>query len=296
MRRGDSFSPSTGRFAPSPTGRLHFGSLVSALASYLQAKSSGGRWLIRVENIDPPREIPGSAERIVSDLGRFGMHSDQPVLYQGTRFDAYGLALEHLLETGHAFRCGCSRADLPPSGIYPGTCRNGVPANRTARSIRLRVTDRPIVFEDGIQGRIEENLQEAVGDFVILRADGLPAYQLAVVVDDAYQGVTEVVRGTDLLASTARQIYLQRCLDLPTPSYAHHPLALRHDGQKLSKRLDSDPIGHRPPREVLKTALEFLGHSGPEGASVGDTLRWARVNWKLSNIPVSSRYNAASPR
>jgi glutamyl-Q tRNA(Asp) synthetase len=296
MHRGSILTEAKGRFAPSPTGDLHFGSLVSALASYLQTKSSGGRWVIRIEDIDPPREVPGSANRILAELGRFGLHSDDPVLYQSTRLDAYHEELEKLLAQGRAFWCGCSRSELPPSGIYPGTCRNGMPAGKKARSIRLRVEDKPIVFEDRILGRITENLHQSVGDFVIQRADGLPAYQLAVVVDDAFQAVTEVVRGTDLLESTARQVYLQECLDLPTPTYAHHPLALRDDGQKLSKRLGSDPIAQQRTGEVLGIALDFLGHPSPPELSCEGVLQWARDNWRLSKIPASSRYNAASPR
>ena len=274
-----------GRFAPSPTGDLHFGSLVAAVASYLQAKSAGGQWLIRVEDIDPPREVPGSADRILEDLQRFGMRPDQPVLYQSGRSEAYQLALTELLDQGQAYWCGCSRSELPASGIYPGTCSDGLPKGKSPRSVRLRVNDVTISFTDLVQGRIKENLQEMVGDFVIRRADGLAAYQLAVVVDDAFQGVTEVVRGADLLGSTARQIHLQNCLGLATPAYAHHPVATGSDGMKLSKRLGSDPVASSPPAQVLEMALRFLGQPCPGGLSDKALWAWALNNWRLSRIP-----------
>ena len=274
-----------GRFAPSPTGDLHFGSLVAAVASYLQAKSAGGQWLIRVEDIDPPREVPGSADRILDDLQRFGMQPDQPVLYQSNRSDAYELAITDLLDQGHAYWCGCSRAELPASGVYPGTCSDGLPKGKSPRSVRLRVNDVAVSFTDLVQGHVEENLRESVGDFVIRRADRLAAYQLAVVVDDAFQGVTEVVRGSDLLDSTARQIHLQNCLGLATPVYAHHPVAVGSDGTKLSKRFGSDPVASSPPAQVLEIALRFLGQPCPEGLSDKELWTWALSNWRLSRIP-----------
>ena len=274
-----------GRFAPSPTGDLHFGSLVAAVASYLQAKSAGGHWLIRVEDIDPPREVPGSADRILEDLQRFGMQPDQPVLYQSKRSDAYELAITDLLDQGQAYWCGCSRSELPASGIYPGTCSNGLPQGKTPRSVRLKVNDVAVSFTDLVQGQVEENLRKLVGDFVIKRADGLAAYQLAVVVDDAFQGVTEVVRGADLLGSTARQIHLQNCLGLATPVYAHHPVAIGSDGTKLSKRFGSDPVASSSPAQALEMALRFLGQPCPEGLSDKELMAWALSNWRLSRIP-----------
>jgi glutamyl-Q tRNA(Asp) synthetase len=277
-----------GRFAPSPTGDLHFGSLIAAIASYLQAKSSGGQWLIRVEDIDPPREVPGSTDRILRDLKRFGMQPDRPVLYQSQRSGAHELAITELIERGQAYCCGCSRSELPVSGIYPGTCRNGLPKGKSPRSVRLKVSDEVVSFTDLVQGNIEENLQASVGDFVIKRADGLAAYQLAVVVDDAFQGVTEVVRGADLLDSTARQIYLQNCLGLATPAYAHHPVAVGDDGRKLSKRLGSDPIAASPPSQAIELALRFLGQPCPRGLRDNDLWAWAMDNWRLSRIPRSA--------
>lgn len=282
-----------GRFAPSPTGDLHFGSLIAAVASFLQAKSRNGRWLVRVEDIDPPREVSGSAARILADLQGFGLASDGPVLYQSGRSAAYREALDRLLDSGQAFWCGCSRADLPASGVYPGTCRDGLPAGHEPRAVRLRVDARPLSFEDRIQGEVHENLADTVGDFVLWRADGLPAYQLAVVVDDAYQGITEVVRGADLLGSTARQIHLQRCLDLPTPDYAHHPVVMGNDGHKLSKRLGSDPVTGFAPQHALTRALRFLGQPCPDDLDLPALWRWALQNWDLTRIPRTAQRSPA---
>ena len=274
-----------GRFAPSPTGHLHFGSLISALASYLQARKSGGKWLVRIEDIDPPREVPGSAASILRDLQLLGLIHDDIILYQSRRTLAYETVVKRLLNQGKAFWCGCSRKDLPPGGIYPGTCRNGVPTGRAHRAVRLKVPDEEIFFTDLIQGETKENLAESVGDFIVLRADGLPAYQLAVVVDDAFQGVTEVVRGMDLFPSTARQIYLHRQLGTPVPVYAHHPLAVQRDGNKLGKRFGSVPVSKMAADEALFHALRFLGQSPPNGVSAGELVNWAKVHWRLSRIP-----------
>jgi glutamyl-Q tRNA(Asp) synthetase len=254
------------------------------VASYLQAKSSGGQWLIRVEDIDPPREVAGSADRILQDLNRFGMQSDQPVLYQSQRSGAHELAITALLDRGLAYHCGCSRSELPASGVYPGTCRDGLPKGKIPRSVRLRVSNEPVSFTDLVQGQIQQDLQESVGDFVIRRVDGLAAYHLAVVVDDAFQGVTEVVRGADLLASTARQIHLQNCLGLVTPVYAHHPVAVGADGRKLSKRLGSDPVSSSDPSRVIEMALEFLGQPCPPELNNKELWSWAADRWRLSRI------------
>lgn len=281
----DRQSPPIGRFAPSPTGDLHFGSLVTAVASFLQARHAGGRWLLRIDDIDPPREVPDSARRIIRELGRFKMTSDAPVLFQSRRGAAYQTALEWLLKRNLAYWCGCSRSDLPPSGTYPGTCSRGLPAGKKPRAVRLRVADEPIAFEDLIQGPIVENLRQTVGDFVIWRADGLPAYQLAAVVDDAFQGVTEVVRGSDLLDSTARQISLQRRLGLPTPGYAHLPVATDAHGRKLSKRLGSDPLGRLWTSHTLRRSLRFLGQPCPAGLALDETWQWALTNWRLDGVP-----------
>lgn len=274
-----------GRFAPSPTGELHFGSLVAAVASHLEAVSRGGEWLVRVEDIDPPREVPGSADRILQTLQAFGLRSDRPVVFQSQRTAAYLDARERLLADGRAFWCGCSRSDLPPSGVYPGTCRDGLPPGKEPRALRLRVGAEPVRFVDAIQGEVAEDLASTVGDFVIWRADGLPAYQLAVVVDDAWQGVTEVVRGHDLLESTARQVHVARSLGLEPPRYAHHPVAVGGDGRKLSKRLGSDPLGRASRADTLRLALDFLGQGSPAGLTLRELWRWALGHWRLDRVP-----------
>jgi len=272
-----------GRFAPSPTGSLHFGSAIAAVASYLQAKTNQGKWLVRIEDIDPPREIAGSAKAILSDLEALGMAADEPVLFQSQRHDAYQQSCQQLIEAGLAYWCGCSRKDLPPTGIYPGTCRNGLPPGKAPRALRVRVSDVPVTFNDTLHGVQVDDLQSSIGDFVIQRADGMYAYQLAVVVDDAFQQVTEVVRGTDLLDSTARQVWLQRCLGLPTPVYTHIPTALLPDGTKLSKSTGSNPICNYSPVKILRAALIFLGHKPPEG-SLASTWDWSLENWSIGRV------------
>jgi glutamyl-Q tRNA(Asp) synthetase len=293
MGRQQPRQPEIGRFAPSPTGELHFGSLLAAVASYLQARAVGGRWLVRIEDIDPPREVAGSAQRILRDLLRLGLRSDLPVLYQSTRRQAYRAAVDNLLERGLAFRCGCSRGDLPASGVYPGTCREGLPPGRKPRTIRLLVPERTLTFTDQIQGPISESLADTVGDFVLWRADDLPAYQLAVVVDDAFQQIWQIVRGADLLDSTARQIWLQRCLGLPTPSYAHYPVVVGQDGNKLSKRFGSDPIATAAPARALEAALRFLGQPCPGDLDLDALWRWAEQHWQLSAVPRHAPENAS---
>lgn len=292
MPRPRTAAPYRGRFAPSPTGELHLGSLVAAVASYLEARAHDGEWLVRIEDLDPPREVPGSADRILSDLAHFEMVSDGPVLFQSMRTPAYEEAIAYLLENGLAYWCGCSRRDLSPGRTYPGTCSSGLPAGRRPRTVRLRVPRQPIRFVDRIQGETECDLASSCGDFVVRRADGLPAYQLAVVVDDAFQQITDVVRGADLLDSTARQIHLQRCLGLPTPGYAHIPIVRRADGSKLSKRLRSDPIAARDGATALGQALAFLGHAPPR-LDLSGTWAWARKNWTLSRV---TRFSSPTQR
>ncbi len=249
-----------GRFAPSPTGRLHAGSLLTALVSWLRARQSGGAWLWRVEDIDTPREVPGSAASQQRDLARLGLHSDAPVFYQSLRSRTYQLALEKLQAKGHVFSCWCSRSDL---AAHDGRHRDGhcISAPDPARqpALRLRVPDIDIEFDDFLQGRQRQNLRASVGDFVLRRADGLWAYQLACVVDDADQGVTEVVRGMDILDSTPRQIYLQRLLGLPAPRYLHLPLVVDTHGRKLSKSDADRPLVDQPPGTVLRETLALLG-------------------------------------
>lgn len=273
-----------GRFAPSPTGALHFGSLVAAVGSYLQARKAGGRWLLRIEDIDTPRVVPGSEARILEELARFGMESDGPVVRQSERGDAYEAALETLERAGLLFPCACTRSELPP-GPYPGTCREGIAPGRRGRSLRVRVEDRLQEFTDRVQGPQTENLAESSGDFVVRRADGLFAYQLAVVVDDAWQGVTEVVRGADLLDSTGRQRYLQECLGLPHPETLHLPIVLDDSGRKLGKRFGADPIERLPTLAALGAALTFLGHRPPDHGSLGERWDWALAHWDPDRIP-----------
>jgi len=258
--------------------------MVAAVASFLQAKHSGGQWIVRVEDIDPPREVAGSAKRILEDLSEFGFVADGPILFQSTRTAAYEKACALLLERGWAYWCGCTRKDIPQSGIYPGTCRNGIPKGKKPRAIRVRVEEANVCWTDLVQGFQSEVLPISAGDFVIKRADGPFAYQLAVVVDDDFQKITEVVRGADLLDSTGRQIWLQHCLGIPTPQYAHIPVALSPDGRKLSKRLQSDPIRQQSPAAALQSALAFLGHDAPE-TNLAGLWDWALENWSMERVP-----------
>ena len=282
-------SPYIGRFAPSPTGDLHFGSLVAAVGSYLRARSQHGRWLVRVENIDPPREVKGSDQSILDDLKRFGMVADEPVTWQSERTQAYEAARDRLLAEDKAFYCGCTRADIPRGEPYPGTCRQGIRQNRHPRSVRLLVPDSPIEFDDMHLGPQSENLARSSGDFVIWRADNLPAYQLAVVVDDAWQGITEVVRGQDLLDSTPRQLLLQQQLGLPHPSYLHLPLAVDQDGAKLSKREASDPISELDPARGLRQALLFLGMKDAPRIELDELWDWAISNFRPDHLPAGAK-------
>lgn len=255
-----------GRFAPSPTGRLHAGSLVAALASWLDARAHDGTWLVRIEDIDPPRDIPGAAEDILETLAKFELVSDEPVLWQHDRLDAYQAALDALLAKKAAYGCACSRHEIAlwheahggNPGIYPGLCRNGT-GGRPARAIRFRVDDEPLGFTDRRRGPFSQRLEREVGDFVIRRADGLFAYQLAVVVDDGFQGVTDIVRGEDLLDNTPRQIALQQALGLPRPRYLHLPLVLNDRGEKLSKQAGATPVDAARPLEALEAAWRSLG-------------------------------------
>ena len=254
-----------GRFAPSPTGPLHFGSLVAALASYLEARAADGKWLLRIEDLDPPREPRGAADEILRALERLGLGWDGPVHYQSARSARYGAVLDDLARRGFAYPCACTRKEFGDSAlaldgarVYPGTCRRGL-AGRPARAVRLRTHDAPIAFEDAVQGWVEQRVESTVGDFVLRRADSLWAYQLAAVVDDLDDGVTHVVRGADLLGSTARQIHLQRLLGARSPRYAHVPIAINAAGEKLSKQTGARPIDLSDPARELARARRFLG-------------------------------------
>ncbi len=284
-----------GRFAPSPTGPLHFGSLVAAVGSYLEAKSRGGAWLLRMEDLDTPREQPGAGEAILRTLEACGMGWDGEPLYQSRRSQAYRAALARLEAQGLVYACGCSRREIADSGlgtdgalIYPGTCRSGRAPGKTPRATRLRVGETVIEFEDGLQGPVRQDLAAEVGDFVLRRADGLYAYQLAVVVDDAEQGITDVVRGADLLDSTPRQIYLQRLLCLPTPRYLHLPAAVNAAGEKLSKQTLAPPVDARDPVPALAQVMDFLGQAPPAQlgrASLAEFWHWALAHWDARHIP-----------
>lgn len=282
-----------GRFAPSPTGRLHFGSLVTALASHVDARAHDGIWLVRDEDLDQTRAKPGMAEQILRDLEAFGLAWDEAVMRQSQRDSAYEEALHRLRSAGLAFPCGCSRKEIaalgrpgPEGPIYPGTCRDGLAPDKLIRSWRLRVPDETLGFADRIQGYRQQNLATEVGDFVVRRADGYFAYQLAVVVDDAEQEITHVVRGADLLASTPRQIHLQRALDLPTPDYAHVPLVLDDQGRKLSKRDLARPVDPGQPEQGLRAAWRFLSQTPPpkDCRSTRELLDWMIAHWRIENL------------
>ena len=282
-------SPSyIGRFAPTPSGHLHFGSLVAALASYLDARSAGGRWLLRMEDLDPPREMPGAQAAIIEALHRYGFEWDGEWIRQSDRHDAYAQVVERLFSQGLAYACTCSRKQLEPyHGIYPGLCRNAGHDQQDA-AIRLRVPELEYHFTDRVQGEFRQHLGRDVGDFVIRRRDGLYAYQLAVVLDDTWQGVNAVVRGADLLDSTPRQLYLQELLGVATPSYLHVPLLTQPDGHKLGKSYRSPPLPAEQARPVLLRALRALGQPAPEELlelAPHAILQWASQHWQVDRIP-----------
>ncbi len=281
-----------GRFAPTPSGFLHFGSLIAALASFLDARAAGGRWLVRMEDLDPPREVPGAQDAILRTLENHGLHWDGPVVRQSERHEAYEAVVQQLLASGQAYACTCSRKTLQDyPGRYPGFCRNAQHAPSDA-AIRLRVPDREYGFIDRLQGEYRQHLGREVGDFVIRRRDGLYAYQLAVVLDDAWQGVTDIVRGADLLDSTPRQLYLQELLGLPQPRYLHLPLIVQPDGQKLGKRYRSPPLSPDQAGAALLRALRALGQQPPSalaGAPAEVILSWAIAHWNAEHIaPVAA--------
>ena len=265
-----------GRFAPSPTGDLHFGSLVAAVGSWLRARAHGGTWIVRIEDLDPPREVPGAAAGQLATLAAFGLESDEPVMYQSRRTEAYAAAFARLDAAGLVFPCWCSRNDLSASGgVHRGACVAAADPTR-APAWRVRVPRECIEFDDGVFGHCRRDLHED-GDFVVRRVEGWYAYQLAVVVDDAAQGISEVVRGADLLESTARQIWLQRVLGLPMPGYLHLPLVLDESGRKLSKQDRARPVGRGDPLPALRAALAFLEIETGAGATGPDALLRAAI-------------------
>lgn len=278
-----------GRFAPSPSGPLHQGSLLAAVASYLDARANGGCWLIRMEDLDPAREPPGIATRILDQLDDFGMQSDKPVLYQSSRLDAYAEGLKRLDEKNLCYPCDCSRQMIRAMGlVYNGQCRHRDKPITGDYAIRVRTGSDEIVFDDLVQGRYSQNMAQDCGDFVILRKDGLFAYQLAVVMDDAYQQITRVVRGIDLLDSTPRQIHLQQLMEYPTPQYAHIPIVVNRLGQKLSKQHYADPVSSSEKNRQLYSVLRILGLNPPPGLagiSVEGQLEWGIAHWDIQKVP-----------
>ncbi|MGE5160199.1 MAG: tRNA glutamyl-Q(34) synthetase GluQRS [Betaproteobacteria bacterium] len=278
-----------GRFAPSPTGPLHAGSLVAALASWLDARAADGAWIVRIEDLDPPREVAGAAEEILSQLAACGLESDEPVLFQSRRSDAYDAAFRRLVDRGLVYGCACSRRDVDaaiaarpgwPAGVYPGTCSKATVAPAGVRAWRLRVPDATVAFVDRAVGPYAQALAREVGDFVVRRADGLWAYQLAVVVDDADQRITDVVRGADLLDNTPRQIHLQRVLGLPLPRYLHVPLVVDAQGEKLSKQTLAPAVDRHAPLAALEAAGRHLGLARIGADDVAAFLRAATVAWQ----------------
>ena len=284
--------PYRGRFAPSPTGLLHAGSLTTAVGSYLQARTQGGERLLRMEDLDPPREMPGASAAILRTLEALGFAWDGPVVYQSQRLDAYQQALDHLVAQQRAYPCACTRREIALAGqagldgvVYPGTCRAGLPAGRTGRAWRLRVPAGLTRVVDGLHGPIEQDVLACVGDYVLKRADGLFAYQLAVVVDDAWQGVNAVVRGADLLDSTTRQIVLQQALGVATPSYVHLPVLVNAAGEKLSKQTLAPAIRPDAAAAELRLALTRLGHPPPaDCGGLAELWAWALAHWQVSRV------------
>jgi len=281
-----------GRFAPSPTGPLHFGSLIAAMGSYLQARSQNGEWWLRIDDIDPPREVAGAADSILRTLENFGFEWDGPVSYQSLHSERYLAAIEQLQQADRLYPCICSRKDIQASeiiaGIYPGTCRQGISDHQSKYQLRIKVENNVVEFTDGIQGKQLFDLASEVGDFTILRSDGYFSYQLATAIDDAEQEMTEVVRGCDLLDSTARQIYIQQQLGLITPHYAHLPVALNSEGQKLSKQTLARELDTTKAALSLYEALRFLGQSPPEDlktANINDIWQWAHTHWQIKQVP-----------
>ncbi|MCU7931951.1 MAG: tRNA glutamyl-Q(34) synthetase GluQRS [Candidatus Thiodiazotropha sp. (ex Codakia rugifera)] len=292
-----------GRFAPSPTGPLHFGSLVAAMGSYLDARSCDGEWLVRIEDLDRTREIDGATQLILGTLEKFGFHWDGEITYQSRRTEAYAAAVEKLTKRQLAYPCTCTRKEISEravngaeGAIYPGTCRHGLAEGREGRSIRILTSEQIINITDTIQGPLTQQIDREIGDFIIRRADGYHAYQLAVVIDDAWQGITHIVRGADLLSSTPRQVFLQKLLRLSQPIYTHLPLVVDNQGRKLSKQHRDAPVDPKQPMDALLQALAFLHQPLPpqRPGSLDEFWQWATAHWSLAAIPATRQIPASS--
>ncbi len=281
-----------GRFAPSPSGPLHFGSLVAALGSFLQARAHNGQWLMRIEDLDPPREVAGSDKIILEAIEAYGLYWDGSVIYQSQHLKNYHHQLQNLIEGALAYGCSCTRKQIQAAGgIYQETCRLKHHSDTTAVSIRFRSDKQHLSFTDKLLGQVKFVSNQLEHDFILKRKDGLFAYQLAVVVDDNEQKITEVVRGFDLLDSTPKQLNLQAALDFPHPDYLHLPLALNSDGKKLSKQSHASAVDCKNPQPTLLRALTFLGQnpgSKLNEANVDEIIDWAIRHWRLNNVPKTS--------
>jgi glutamyl-Q tRNA(Asp) synthetase len=290
-----SSSQYVGRFAPTPSGPLHFGSLIAAVGSYLDAHAHQGLWKLRIDDVDKPREVPGSADEILRALEGFGFEWDGPVFYQSNRLEVYEAALEQLQKQAQLYACACSRKEISEQAehgsygpIYPGTCRNGLKPGQIPRALRCITSAEPVCLEDRLQGHYCQYLQSEIGDFVVRRADNIIAYQLATVVDDHAQGITDIVRGVDLLDSTPRQIHLQQLLGIPTPRYLHLPIAVNQHHEKLSKQTHAPAIDPRHNIEQLDKVMCFLNHTPPEqlrGCTISEFWDWAKAHWDESRLP-----------
>ncbi len=284
-----------GRFAPTPSGPLHFGSLVAAAGSYLEAKQRAGEWWLRIDDLDPPRVQPGATDSILRCLESYGFQWDGPVIYQSKRRPSYHAALHRLWQRGVIYPCACSRTQISQRAapgtdgpVYPGTCRQGMRAGEKARALRVAACQAPIELDDEVQGLQRRALALDLGDYVLYRNDGVFSYHLACVVDDAAYGMTHIVRGADLLESSIRQIYLQQLLGLPTPRYVHLPVALSATGEKLSKQTRAAELPHAHPQAMVVQALRFLGQAPPpelRAARIEEVWRWAISHWNLSAVP-----------
>lgn len=288
-----------GRFAPSPTGPLHFGSLIAAVCSYTHVKHQRGQWRLRIDDLDTPRVVAGCADAILHTLEAHGFEWDGAVVYQGQRSETYQHAAATLTECGHTYPCICSRKDIAAVAqaglegpIYPGTCRNGIAPQTEPCATRLRVENTLIETNDLVQGHLSQNLATDIGDFVIMRADAIAAYHLATVVDDIEMGITQVIRGADLMNSTCRQIYIQTLLGAAIPEYGHFPVAVNAQQLKISKQTKAEPLDLNTASDNLIAALAFLGQSPPEellGHDPAEILAWGIENWNIGQIPKQAK-------